>query len=118
MVLIVKGSKQNCLLVDNIVDVHIYNNKRLMINFTENPTKVGGSTLDDISSGREKVKIRLTLKDRIKKLVLTLTNIFYFPHSSSNLISLELLNDVGIYHHNEDQILYNLEMQKTLVFAE
>lgn len=89
-----------------------------MTDFTENPTKVGGSTSDGISPGRGKVKIRLALKDGTEGLVLTLTNVFYLPHSPSNLINLDLLNDAGIYHHNEDQTLYDLESRKTLAFAE
>ncbi len=89
-----------------------------MIDFTKNPTKVGGSTSDGISPGRGKVKIRLALRDGTEELVLTLTNVFYLPNSPSNLVSLGLLNNAGIYHHNEDQTLYNLETQKTLAFAE
>ncbi len=89
-----------------------------MIDFTENPTKVGGSTSDGISPGKGKVKIRLALRDGIEGLVLTLTNVFYLPNSPSNLVSLGLLDDAGIYHHNKDQTLYNLETRKTLAFAE
>lgn len=89
-----------------------------MTNFMENPTKVGGSTSDGISPGRGKVKIRLALQDGTEGLVLTLTNVFYLPYSPSNLISLGLSNDAGIFHHNEDQTLYDLETRKTLAFAE
>ncbi len=117
-ILTVIRPKQSCWLVDSVADVYVCNNKRLMIDFTENPTKVGGSTSDGISPDRRKVKIRLALKDRTEGLVLTLTNVFYLPNSPSNLVSLGLLNDVGIYHHNEDQILYNLEIWKTFAFAE
>lgn len=89
-----------------------------MIDFIENRTKVGGLTLDGILLGKKKVKIRFALKDEIEKLVLTLTNVFYFPNSPFNLVILGLLNNAGIYHHNEDQILYNLKTQKTFTFAE
>lgn len=80
-----------------------------MIDFTKNPTKIRGSTSDGISPGRRKVKIRLTLKNGTEKLVLTLTNVFYISHNSLNLVSLGFLNNVRIYYHNKDQILYNLE---------
>lgn len=89
-----------------------------MINFVENSTKVKGLTSDGISPDREKVKIKLVLKDGKKKLLFILINIFYFPNSLSNLVSLSLLNDAKIYHHNKDQILYNLEIQKILIFLE
>lgn len=88
-----------------------------MSNFTENSTKIRRLTLDNILPGRKKVKIGLALKDKIERLVFTLTNVFHLPNSPSNLVSLGLLNNVKIYHHNEDQTLYNLETQKTLAFA-
>lgn len=81
-----------------------------MTNFIENPTKVRGLTLDAISPNRKKVKIRLVMKDRIERLVFTLINIFYLPSSPSNLINLGLQNNVGIYHHKKDKILYDLEI--------
>lgn len=80
-----------------------------MIDFMENSTKVGRSTLDSISSARKKVKIRLVLRDRIKGLVLILTNIFYFLNSLSNFVSLGFLNNVGIYHPNKDQTFDNFK---------
>ena len=88
-----------------------------MTDFIENPTKVGGSTSDGISPGRGKVKIRLALKDGTEGLILTLTNVFYLPNSQSNLVSLGLLNNAGIYHHNEEETLYDLKSRKTLAFA-
>lgn len=81
-----------------------------MIKFIENPTKIGKLTSDGILPNNEKIKIRLALKDRTKKLVLTLTNIFYFLHSLSNLVKLELLNNIKIYYHNKNQILYDLKI--------
>lgn len=88
-----------------------------MINFEENSTKVRGSTSDGISLSRRKVKIRLSLKDGKDEMVLTLTNVFFLPHSSSNLVSLGLLNNVRIFYHNKDQILYIQETQKIFTFA-
>lgn len=80
-----------------------------MTDIIENPIKVGGSILDGISPSRGKVKIRLVLKDGIKELILTLTNVFYLLNSPSNLISLGLLNNVGIYYDNKKETLYNLK---------
>lgn len=117
-ILTVRGLEQSCWLVDSIVDVHVCNNKKLIIDFTENSTKVRRSSFDDISLGRRKVKIRLVLKDATKRLVFILTNIFYLPNNSSNLVTLGFLNNVGIYHHNKDSIFYNYETQKTLAFTE
>lgn len=88
-----------------------------MTDFIENPTKVRGSTSDGITPGRKKVKIKLALKDGTKGLILTLTNIFYFPNSPFNLVSLGLLNNADIYHHNEEKMLYNLKSRKTFAFA-
>ncbi len=104
--------------MDSAADVHVCNDQRLMTEYTEKPTRVGGSTADGVSPGRGKVKIRLAKKDGSEGLVLTLTNVFYLPNSPSNLVSLGLLNDAGIYHHNEDQILYDQSTRKTFAFAE
>ncbi len=77
-----------------------------MTKYIEKPTRVRRSTADGVSPGRRKVKISLAKKDSSESLLLTLTNVFYLPYSLSNLVSLGLLNDAGIYHHNEDQTLY------------
>lgn len=105
--LAIRRLKQSCRLVNSVADVHVCNNKKLMTDFKENPTKVGGSKSDGISPSRGRVKIKLVLKDDIDRLVLTLTNVFYFPHSPLNVISLGLLNNVGIFYYNKDQTLYN-----------
>lgn len=83
----------------------------------ENLIKVGGSTSNGILLSRGIVKIRLILKDEIEKLILILTNFFYVPNSPSNLVSLGFLNNTRIYYHNKDQILYDLKIQKTFIFA-
>lgn len=88
-----------------------------MTDFEKNSTKVGGLISDGISLDRRRVKIRLVLKDSIKGLVLTLTNIFYLPYNPLNLVSLGLLNNVRIFYHNKDQILYNQKTQKVFAFA-
>ena len=88
-----------------------------MIDFTENPIKVKRLISDGISLGRKKVKIKLVIKDWIEGLILILTNVFYFSNSPFNLVRLDFLNDTGIYHHNEDQILYNLKIQKIIAFT-
>lgn len=89
-----------------------------MTDFKENHIKVGGLISDGISPNKRKVKIKLALKDGTEGLVLTPTNIFYFSHSPSNLVSLGLLNDIGIFYYNKDQTLYNQEIRKVFVFAE
>lgn len=106
-ILAVKDPKQSSWLVNSRVDMHVCNNKRLVIIIMENPTKVEESTLDAISPSRGKVKIRLALRDRIEELVLTQTNIFYCPNSPSNFVKQDLLNNTSIYHHNKDKTLYN-----------
>ncbi len=89
-----------------------------MTEYTEKPRRVRGSTTDGVSPSRGKVKIQLAKKDGSEDLVLTLINIFCLPNSFSNLVSLDLLNNAGIYYHNEDQTLYNQSSKKILAFAE
>lgn len=89
-----------------------------MTDFEKNSTKVRELILDGISFDRRRVKIRLALKNSIKGLVLTLANIFYLLYSLLNLISLGLLNNVRIFYHNKNQILYNQKTQKVFAFVE
>lgn len=58
-----------------------------MINFTKNLTKIGELTLDGISPRREKIKIKLALKDKTQDLVLISTNVFYLPNSYATLLT-------------------------------
>ncbi len=89
-----------------------------MTHFAERPTRVGGLTSDGVSPGRGTVWIRLALEDRTEGVILNLQNIYYVSNSPSNLISLSLLNDVGVYYDNEQQVLYNKTSQRPLVFTQ
>lgn len=80
-VLIIRGPKQNCWLIDNALNVHVCNNLRLMTNFTEKPTKIGRSIADRLSPKRGIVWIKLVLEDRSKKVIHNLRDIFYLPNS-------------------------------------
>lgn len=104
--------------MDSAADVHVCNDLRLMTDFHNNPTKVGGSTSEGISPGRGTVKIRLAMEDGREGLILNLRNVFYLPNSPSNLVSLGLLNDAGIYYNNENQSLYDKVSRKPLAFAQ
>lgn len=94
-------------MVDSAANVYIYNDWRLITNYTEKPIRVGGFTADRVLLGKKKVKIRLAKKDGSEGLILTLINIFYILYSSLDLISFSLLNNVGYYYPNKDQILYD-----------
>ncbi len=117
-VLALRGPRQDCWLIDSGANVHVCNDLRLMTDFAERPTRVGGSTLDKVSPGWGTVRIRLALEDGSKGIILNLQNVFYLPNSPSNLISLSLLNDAGIYYDNEQQALYDKASQKPLAFAQ
>lgn len=88
------------------------------MHYLANFTRIGGSTLDGILPEYETVKIRLAKEDSSKELILNLQNTFYLPNRPSNLVSLGLLNDTGIYHKNENQTLYNKVSQKPFAFAQ
>ena len=66
------GPKQSCWLIDSAANIHVCNDLRLMTDFLENPTRVGGSTSDGISPGRGTVKIRLAMEGGSKGLILNL----------------------------------------------
>ncbi len=104
--------------MDSAADVYVCNDLKLMTNFAERPTRVGGSTSDGVSPGRETVQIRLALEDGTEGVILNLQNVYYLSNSPSNLISLSLLNDAGIYYDNKQQALYNKASQRPLAFTQ
>ena len=88
---------------------------------TENqkqPTKIGGSILDEISLGRRKIRLKFSLKNSSKRLILNLQNVYYLLKSICNLVSLDLLNDSGIYHNNRNEMLYNVNIRQSLTHAQ
>ena len=100
-----------------MTNVHVCNNPRLVTNFTERPPRVEESTVDDVSQGCGTVRIRLAIEDGSQRFIFNLWNVFHLPNIPSNLISLGLLNDAGIYYDNERQALYDKISQKPLPFA-
>ena len=101
-----EGQRQNCWLIDSAADVHVCNDKSIMMEYQERSTKVGGSTSDGVSPGRGKVCLRLGLEDDSEGLLLNLQNVYYLPNSPCNLVSLGLLNNSGIFYNNEFENLY------------
>ena len=112
-----EGPRQNCWLVDSAADVHVCNDRSLMTEYREHPTKVGGSTSDGVSPGRGKIRLRLGLEDDSEGLILNLQNVYCLPYSPCNLVSLGLLNNSGIYHDNEHENFYQIGSRKVLAQA-
>lgn len=89
-----------------------------MTEYHEKRTSVGGSTSEEISPGRGKVRLRLSQKDGSEGVILNLSDVYYLPHSSCNLVSLGRLNSHDIYHDNENETLYHVKTRKILAHAE
>lgn len=113
-ILAIEGLWDNWLLVDLAANIHVYNNKTLMTDYTEQPIKIGRLLLNRVSPGRRKVRLRLGLEDNLKSLILNFQNVYYLPNSLCNLISLGLLNDNGIYYNNKCETLYHVKSKKIL----
>lgn len=79
-----RGPRDASWLVDSAADVHVCNDRSLMTEYYERPTRIGGSTADGMSPGRGKVRLRLSLKDGREGVVLNLKDVFLLPHSPSN----------------------------------
>lgn len=116
--LAVRRPRQDCWLMESVVDVHICNDLRPNTNFIEKPIRVGGSTTDGVSPSRGIVWIRLVLEDEWEGVILNLRNVFYLPNSPFNLVSLSFLNDNNIFYDNEHHTLYNKTSQRPLAFAQ
>lgn len=117
-VLVVRGPRQDCWLMDSAADIHICNNRRLMTDFTEKQTRVGGSTTNGVSPGRGTVWIRLVLKDKSKGVIINLWDIYHLSNSLLNLISLDPFNDISILYDNKRYNFYNKLIRKPLGFAQ
>ena len=113
-----KSSRQNCWMMDGAADVHVCNNLRLMTDFTKKPTIVGGSTSDGVFPGCRTVQIRLILEDGSEGLIPNLRNVFHLPNNPSNLASLGLPNEAGVYYDNKRQAVYDKISQKLPAFAQ
>lgn len=50
-------------------------------------------------------------------MVPDLKDVFLLPSSPSNLVSLALLNNGGIYHDNENETLYDVDTKEVLAQA-
>lgn len=88
-----------------------------MTEYREQPIGVGGSTLIETSSGREKMCFCLALEDDSERLIFDLNDVYYLPNSLCNLVSLACLNDNDIYYDNENKALYHCITQRVLAQA-
>ncbi len=116
--LAIESPQGNCWLVDSAADVHVCNDRALMMEYRELPTRIGGSTSDGVSSGRRRVRLRLALKDGSKSLILNLQNVYYLPYIPCNLVSLGLLHDSRIFYDNKNETLYQVKSRQTLAKAQ
>ena len=94
------------------------NDQSLMIKYHEKPTRIGGSTADGMSPGRGKMRLRLSLKNGRKGVILDLKNVFLLPHSPSNIVSLDLLNNHRSFYDNKNEMLYYRTSKETLAYTE
>lgn len=89
-----------------------------MTGYHKKPTRIGGSTSDGISAGRERVRLRQSLKGGKEGVLLDLKDVFFLPSSPSSLVSLGLLNDHGVFHNNKDETLCDKRTKTPLAYAQ
>lgn len=89
-----------------------------MTRYCKKFTKIEGSTSDEISPRRGRVRLCLSLKGGKKGIILDLKDVFFLPSSPSNLVSLGLFNDHGIFYNNENETLYNKQTKTPLAYAQ
>lgn len=104
--------------MNSIADVYFCNNKRLMNDFTEKPTRIGRSTVNGMLLGPKTVWIKLALEKRSEEIILNLQDVFYLSNRSSNLINLNLLINAAILFDNKCHNLHNKASRKPLAFAQ
>lgn len=89
-----------------------------MTEYKEQLTNVGRSTSNRISPGQGKVQLCFGLKENSEGFILNLWNIYYFPNSLCNLVSLGFFNNNGIYYSNKYKTLYYVDLKKVLAQAQ
>lgn len=70
--------------------------------------RIGNSTSDRVSPGQRKIRLRLGLKNGSEGLILNFHRVYYLLYSPCNLVSLDLLNNNGIYHDHKNKTLYKV----------
>ncbi len=115
--ILLKKSQQNCWPVDFLADVHICNNRLLMIEYQEYFIKVERSKLDRIWFWIGKIYFRLRLERNSICFIFKFWNVHYFSNSLLNLVNLVLLHRRSIYPNNKHSFLYNVKSIKILVLA-
>lgn len=70
-----------------------------MTDFIKKLTRIERSIVNDVSLERGTIQIRLTIKDRSKRVIFNLGYVFYLLNSLSTLINLSLINDADILNN-------------------
>lgn len=82
-----------------------------MANYVERPTQIKRAMSKGISPEQGKVRLQLAVNEK-EGVTSIFNNVYYFPSSPSNLVSLALLN--RIYLDNKNKTLYNSETKEIL----
>lgn len=117
-ILIVHGPWKNCWFVDSTANVYVCNNFSLMTNYYKRPTNVRGSSSEEISLRRKKIRFCLSQKNDSKSVFLNISDVYFFLHGLCNLVSFGCLNNYNIYHDNKNKTLYYVKTRKILIYAE
>ncbi len=89
-----------------------------MTEYRTHPIRISRSISDRISLDREKIRLRLALKDKSKGLIFNLYNVFYLSNSPCNPLNFGLLNNSGIYHDTKNKTLYEIHTRQVLAQAQ
>lgn len=107
-------SKKTHWLLDNAADGHVCNQKHFFTSYRDDPTSITGATALTTWPGKGTVCLKLALlDDGSLGCMLTLTNVWYRPQCSVNLVSQARLNDAGVFYDNKEWTLYLARREAT-----
>ena len=67
--------------------MHVSNQLENFFSYADNPNAMTGATSSEISPEQEITRLHLKLKDKTKRAILMLHNVWYIPQSLANLVN-------------------------------
>lgn len=71
-----------------------------MTDYYKRVIRIRGFITNIISLGYKKIQLWLSLKNRVRRVILDFNDLYYLSSSLTNLVSLGLWNNDNIYYYN------------------
>lgn len=117
MVLVFQSFCSRCWLFDSVANIYIGNNLKIFVYFFIISTDVRDFMENSILLVRKNVCLSFISNNRLKKVTLILSNIFYTLNVLSNLIYLGQIDNNLIFYDKKNKYFYNIKYKKLLTMS-